>query len=185
MTDFGLAKENMNGEDKATSFCGTAEYLAPEVLEGVPYGKSVDWWSLGVILYELICGVPPFYNTNRDKLFKCIKNCKVTYPDDISIEAESLLRGLFLKEKRLGTNGADEIKNHPFFEGIDWNALLEKKIRPPFIPKLNNPYDTKYIDHDFLTETNMDTLNKGSSVASKDDVFKDFSYNLSKSTYSR
>ena len=162
------------------SFCGTPEYLAPEIIEGIPYGKNVDWWSLGVILYELICGTPPFHNRNRDKLFKSIRNIKVTYPDDISEEAESLLRKLLVRENRLGSRGADEIKRHPFFKEIDWNAILDKRIKPPFIPKLKNPFDTKYVDNEFLTQpNNEDSDIADSSVSSKDDLFKDFSYNTS------
>jgi len=190
LTDFGLAKENVNENNKAMSFCGTPEYLAPEVIERVPYGKEVDWWSLGVILYEMLYGVPPFYNDNRELLFTHIKNIKVNYKpynydnsvfvsNDISDNAISFLKQIFVKSQRLGSNGADEIKNHPFFSDIKWDSIYYKKIKPPFTPKLKSKTDTKYFDIDFICEPAIDIYKKGDSIESKDDLFKDFSYNNS------
>ena len=175
LTDFGLAKEDIDSVNKATSFCGTQEYLAPEILERVPYGKEVDWWSLGVILYEMLAGRPPFYNNNRDRLFKSILNVHLTYPDDISLSAKSLLKKIFVRKNRLGCNGADEVKQHPFFKEINWDAVIAKKIKPPFIPNIKSCSDTKYIDVNFLEEPPIDSYNKGDTVESKDDQFKDFS----------
>jgi serine/threonine protein kinase len=175
LTDFGLAKENINSENKATSFCGTPEYLAPEVLERVPYDHSVDWWSLGVIVYEMLTGHPPFYSSSREKLFKSILKISVRYPVDISNEAKSFLKLIFVRENRLGKNSAEEIKSHPFFAEINWESLLHMKIKPPFIPKLKSNCDTKYIDTDFLAEQPVDSYNKGDTVDTKDDLFKDFS----------
>jgi serine/threonine protein kinase len=172
ITDFGLAKENINTENKATSFCGTPEYLAPEVLDRIPYDQSVDWWSFGVILYEMLAGHPPFYSSNREKLFRSIQKISVRYPADISHDAKSLLKSIFVREKRLG---AEEIKSHPFFAEINWEAMLQKRIKPPFIPKLKSNCDTKYIDSEFLTEQPCDSYNKGDTIDTKDDLFKDFS----------
>jgi serine/threonine protein kinase len=177
LTDFGLAKENVNESTKASSFCGTPEYLAPEILEKVPYGKEVDWWSLGVILYEMLTGVPPFYNKNKNKLFDSISHIKVKYPSFLSKDAVSLLKQLFVRENRLGQKGVNEIKSHPFFKEIQWDAIYNKKIRPPFVPKLKSESDTKYIDSEFLSELAYDSYQPEDSLLSNDDMFIGFSYN--------
>src|SRR5690348_4925924 len=112
LTDFGLAKENINDLNKAQSFCGTPEYLAPEILEGHGYGIEVDWWSLGIIVYEMLVGNPPFYNkTNKDRLFKSIKLGFIKYPNFLSERAISFLKQIFVHDidQRLGSKGADEI----------------------------------------------------------------------------
>jgi serine/threonine protein kinase len=172
-----LAKENVTEANKATSFCGTHEYLAPEILEKVTYVKEVDWWSLGVIVYEMLTGTPPFYNKNKNKLFDSISNIKIKFPSFLSKEATSLLKKLLVRNNRLGQNGVDEIKMHPFFSEIQWDAIENKKIRPPFIPRLKSDSDTKYIDSEFLSDLAYDSYQQGDSVNSKDDMFKDFSYN--------
>ena len=177
LTDFGLAKENITNSNKANSFCGTPEYLAPEILEKVPYGKEVDWWGLGVIVYEMLTGMPPFFNQNKIKLFDSISNLKVNYPHFLSPEASKFLRELLVKENRLGHDSIDRIKSHEFFYGIKWEAIYEKKIRPPFVPNLRWDADTKYIDAEFLLEMVSDSYQKGDTIESKDDMFEGFSFN--------
>ncbi len=175
LTDFGLAKENINSEEKAGSFCGTPEYLAPEVVMRMPYGKSVDWWSLGVILYEMLTGSPPFYNPEQKLLFESIKNINLKYPKTLSKSAKSLLQEFFKLENRLGSNGASDVKSHEFFSDVIWDAIAMKKIKPPFLPKLRSEADTKYIDDEFLAQPAVDSYKKGDTVESKDDLFKNFS----------
>jgi len=159
--------------NKATDFCGTPEYLAPDFFNESGYGKEVDWWSLGVLIYELICGCPPFYSNSREILFNLIKAAKVSYPDDISYESIDLLKRFFVQDpkKRLGTNGAKEVKQHPFFEGIDWEAIYYKKNKPPFMPRLNKPEDTKYIHPEFLDEAPEDSYKNGESLNTQEDKF--------------
>ena len=92
VTDFGLSKQGINDNHSAQSFCGTPEYLAPEVIDNLGHGKAVDWWSLGAIVFEMLTGLPPFYSKDRDKLFKNIKAAAIKYPNYLSKDALSLLQ---------------------------------------------------------------------------------------------
>lgn len=138
------------------SFCGTAEYLAPEMIDEKGHNKAVDYWALGVLIYEMIVGIPPFYNKDRNKMFAQIQAKSVKFPDkklhgiSVSEEAKSIINALLEKEpsKRLGMKeGADEILSHPFFKSIDTSALLTKSIQPSFVPKLSSDkYDVSHFD---------------------------------------
>ena len=132
----------------------------------------------------MLTGMPPFYAKDRDKLFKTIKTGSVKFPKYLSKEAVSLLEQLFIKDpdKRLGSgeNGVNDIKNHPFFASIDWDAILEKKIKPPFTPKIRSEYDTRYIDPDFTNETPKDSVNIGDSLDNNENPYNGFSYDPSK-----
>ena len=140
ITDFGLSKENIEGSNKATSFCGTPEYLAPETLLRQGTGKAADWWSFGCIVYEMVVGVPPFYTQNRHELYESIKTKEINFleseelnqrkaPDDL----KDLISKLLVKDPNLrlgGGNGdSEEIKAHPFFSKNipNWDDLLNKK----------------------------------------------------------
>ena len=122
VADFGLAKFIKDGE-LANSFCGTAEYLAPEMLIGNGHDHTVDWWALGILIYEMIVGIPPFFHRNKNNMYKFIKESKVNFPDPVkhkitvSEDAKDLIIRLLDKEKttRLGVNGVDEILKHPWF----------------------------------------------------------------------
>ncbi|XP_061399557.1 RAC serine/threonine-protein kinase [Musca vetustissima] len=157
IADFGLCKEDITYGRTTRTFCGTPEYLAPEVLEDNDYGRAVDWWGTGVVMYEMMCGRLPFYNRDHDVLFTLILVEEVKFPRTISDEAKSLLAGLLAKDpkKRLGGGPGDvkEIEVHPFFDSINWTDLVQKKIEPPFKPQVTSDTDTRYFDTEFTGES--------------------------------
>jgi serum/glucocorticoid-regulated kinase 2 len=140
LCDFGLCKLDMKDEDRTNTFCGTPEYLAPELLLGQGYTKSVDWWTLGVLLYEMLTGLPPFYDENTNEMYRKILSEPLHFPgsDIVPPAARDLLAKLLNRkpEHRLGANGAAEIKAHPFFHSIDWRKLLQRKYEPTFKPNV-------------------------------------------------
>ena len=139
LTDFGLAECNVNESTLVNDFCGTPEYLAPEFFSETCYGKEIDFWSLGVLLYEMVCGQLPFIEKNREKLFQAIKHPKIYYPSDISIELIDFFQKIFEvnPKKRLGSKGAIELKTHPFFMNVNWEQLILKKLKSPLKPSIH------------------------------------------------
>uniref|UniRef100_A0AAQ4PSY6 Protein kinase C n=1 Tax=Gasterosteus aculeatus aculeatus TaxID=481459 RepID=A0AAQ4PSY6_GASAC len=152
IADFGMCKENVFGENRATTFCGTPDYIAPEILLGQKYSFSVDWWSFGVLLYEMLIGQSPFHGDDEDELFESIRMDTPHYPRWINKEAEDLLERLFERDptRRLGIVG--NIRSHPLFNNINWQALERREIEPPFKPKVKAPNDCSNFDREFLSE---------------------------------
>lgn len=160
LCDFGLCKLNMEGQEKTNTFCGTPEYLAPELLLAQGYTKVVDWWTLGVLFYEMLTGLPPFYDTDVNAMYNKILSEPLRFPDDMDRDAKSLLQGLLCRDpkKRLGINGAAEIKAHPFFAQIDWRRLMNKKYAAPFKPAVQSATDTSNFDDEFTSEVPADSV---------------------------
>lgn len=135
LTDFGLSKQGMKETDFTQSFCGSVAYLAPEVLHRSGHSRTVDWYLLGVLLYEMLVGVPPYFDRNKYKLFDNIKRGPLQVPCDIPHDALDLIVKLLNRDpkKRLGAGpgDAEEVKKHPFFKGVDWREVLERKLKPP------------------------------------------------------
>uniref|UniRef100_A0A8C5JTB1 Ribosomal protein S6 kinase n=1 Tax=Jaculus jaculus TaxID=51337 RepID=A0A8C5JTB1_JACJA len=159
--DFGLSKEAIDHEKKAYSFCGTVEYMAPEVVNRQGHTHSADWWSYGVLMVSVI------------------KKAKLGMPQFLSTEAQSLLRALFKRNpaNRLGSgpDGAEEIKRHVFYSTIDWNKLYRREIKPPFKPAVAQPDDTFYFDTEFTSRTPRDSPGVPPSAGAHQ-LFRGFSF---------
>ncbi|KAI6084525.1 kinase-like domain-containing protein [Hypoxylon rubiginosum] len=159
LCDFGLSKANLTQNDTTNTFCGTTEYLAPEVLlDEAGYTKMVDFWSLGVLVFEMCCGWSPFYAEDTQQMYKNIAFGKVRFPrDTLSQEGRNFVKGLLNRnpKHRLGAiDDAEELKRHPFFADVDWDILTKKLITPPFKPKLKSETDVSYFDPEFTNALN-------------------------------
>jgi len=176
VTDFGLCKEGV--EEKAFSFCGTVEYMAPEVVNRRGHDFSADWWSFGVLMYEMLTGRLPFQGENRKQTMNQILKAKLGMPTFLSPEAQSLLRALFKRNpsNRLGSgpNGIEDIKAHTFFSSIDWDQLLKKTTLPPFQPTVVAD-DAFHFDTEYTSRTPKDSPAIPAS-ATTHELFRGFSY---------
>ena len=156
ITDFGLVKTNMNVNSTTRTICGTPEYIAPEMLQQHPYTKSVDWWSYGVLVFEMLTGLPPFYDDNTNKMYRLIISGSINYPSYVSSNAKDFISKLLDRNPstRLGASEEDveEIKRHPFFSSLNWNDVFEKKYKPEWVPDMKSETDTHLFDEQFTQE---------------------------------
>ncbi|XP_048061745.1 ribosomal protein S6 kinase alpha-2 isoform X1 [Chanodichthys erythropterus] len=179
ITDFGLSKEAIDHDKRAYSFCGTIEYMAPEVVNRRGHTQSADWWSFGVLMFEMLTGSLPFQGKDRKETMALILKAKLGMPQFLSPEVQSLLRALFKRNpsNRLGAgpDGVEEIKRHIFFATIDWNKLYRREIKPPFKPAVGRPEDTFHFDPEFTSRTPTDSPGVPPS-ANAHQLFRGFSF---------
>ncbi|CAN8001437.1 unnamed protein product [Ixodes hexagonus] len=181
IADFGMCKCGLGDTEKTSTFCGTPDYIAPEIIKGLHYNQSVDWWSFGILTYEMLIGQSPFNGTDEDELFWSVCNEEAYYPRFLSKEAKSMLVLLLDKnpEKRLGMPGctAGDVCDQPFFRSINWEKLEKKEVEPPFKPKLKSTADVSNFDSDFTMEKPVLTPVDPQILGSMDqEQFKGFSY---------
>ena len=181
ITDFGLSKENIRDNRSAGTVCGTAEYLAPEIILKQGHGKAVDWWSLGCIIYEMLVGIPPFYTQFRSQLYSKILGDPVKFPDYVSPPAKSMISALLTKDpnQRLGTRfDAQEVKGHVWFSEINWDMILHRQVEPFFVPTLRGPDDIRYFSQEFT----RNVIEENSQSPPNDSpTFRGFEYTASPS----
>uniref|UniRef100_A0A674F742 Ribosomal protein S6 kinase n=1 Tax=Salmo trutta TaxID=8032 RepID=A0A674F742_SALTR len=179
ITDFGLSKEAIDHDKRAYSFCGTIEYMAPEVVNRRGHTHSADWWSFGVLMFEMLTGSLPFQGKDRKETMALILKAKLGMPQFLSPEVQSLIRALFKRNptNRLGAgpDGVEEIKKHNFFGNIDWNKLYRREIKPPFKPAVGRPDDTFHFDPEFTSRTPTDSPGIPPS-ANTHQLFRGFSF---------
>lgn len=184
LTDFGLSKD-VDPADKAHTFCGTPEYLAPEIVTGQGHDKAVDWWSLGILLYELTVGIPPFYSQNVNEMYNKIQHGVLRFPPFLTEHCKALIVGLLNRDpkKRLGsTSDVDDIRAHPFFACINFDDMMAKRIDVPYKPKVKGNDDSSNFDSTFTSEPVVDSMVQGSelsktlSTGDGIDAFKDFTF---------
>lgn len=144
--DFGTSKEQMTYGSTTRSFCGSALYMAPEILENKDYSRAIDWWCIGISVFAMICGFFPFDDENSRTLFNKIRNDAIPFPSCISSSARLLITGLLAKSpyERLGggPNDALDVQAHPFFSSIDWTDVDNKNIAATFKPPIESDTDT-------------------------------------------
>lgn len=171
LTDFGLVKPKMDADSTTSTFCGTPEYIAPEMLQQQPYTKAVDWWSFGILVYEMLTGLPPFYDENVNKMYRMILSEPLTFPDSMSPEAQDLITQLLDRnpETRLGSSANDyeDIKKHPFFAPLDWDQVYKKQYTPEWKPTIKGETDTSNFDEEFTQEQTGHSFEDASMITAQ------------------
>ncbi|KAF7989712.1 hypothetical protein HCN44_008386 [Aphidius gifuensis] len=180
LTDFGLCKENFTEGSVTHTFCGTIEYMAPEILLKKGHGKPVDWWSLGILMYDMLTGSPPFTDDNRKLTIEKILSHKLILPPYLTPDSKDLLRKLLKRfvPHRLGSgpSGSEKIKKHRFFKHLNWDDVESRKLQPPFIPRLSSADDVSQFDKQFTNVAPIDSPPEHALSESANRIFQGFTY---------
>jgi len=179
LTDFGLSKDLGPASPDAHTFCGTPEYLAPEIVEKKGHGMPVDWWSLGILCYELCVGIPPFYHSNLHTMYQKIRTENPRFPSYMGTKCQDLIVRFLVRnpKERLGGGAGDveDVKKHAWFSDLVWDDLLAKKIKPTYIPTVRSEMDTSNFSTEFTKESVKDTYVEPVNLA-PEDQFDDFTF---------
>jgi len=173
LTDFGFAKRLDKIPPRTWTLCGTPEYIAPEILLNKGHSFSVDWWALGILVFEMFTGNPPFCDENPMRIYQKILDASIVYPKEMPRKAQSFISKLLTSNlsQRLGTKDPWDVMVDPFFAGISWQQILHKKVRAPYIPQVVNDFDTQHFDN---YDENSD--NEDSKSLSHDPFESDFTF---------
>ncbi|ODV59505.1 uncharacterized protein ASCRUDRAFT_9189 [Ascoidea rubescens DSM 1968] len=178
--DYGLCKEDMWYGNTTSTFCGTPEFMAPEILKEQKYGKAVDWWAFGVLLYQMLLAQSPFKGDDGDEVFNAILTDEPLYPIQMASDAVSILQALLHRdpEKRLGAGprDAEEVMNHPYFKKINFDDVLHKRTKPPYIPEIKSEVDVSNFDEEFTSETPKLTPVNSLLTSDMQEKFRGFSH---------
>jgi serine/threonine protein kinase len=171
LTDFGLVKQLDSDEETTSTFCGTSEYLAPEIVARRPYGMKIDWWTIGILTYELLFGQTPFYRDNKARMFDAIRNENPRFPGRVDPNVVSFISMLLEKDPE-ARGDFSKIRGHPFFAGLDFEKVLAREIVPSYVPEVSGA-GVKNFDSEFTAQKPMDSF--ATPARQAQDAFEGFS----------
>lgn len=180
VADYGLCKEEMWYGSTTSTFCGTPEFMAPEILLDKKYGRAVDWWAFGVLIYQMLLQQSPFRGEDEDEIYDAILADEPLYPIHMPRDSVSILQKLLTREPEMrlgsGPTDAQEIMSHAFFRNINWDDIYHKRVQPPFIPQITSPTDTSNFDTEFTSVTPVLTPVQSVLSQAMQEEFRGFSY---------